>query len=90
MEACYVFSVVLFTSKELVTIYFKCIGFETPEVLCGLKHFTHPSISIMSEFSFFYPFNLRAHLEASSELVIKPHPVQGISELIQLHEIVEV
>ena len=43
------------TSEEVVTIDFNCIEFyaltlftpETPEVFCGLKHFTNLSIGIV-------------------------------------------
>ena len=41
------FSVVLLTSEEEVTLAETLFTPETPEVQCGLKHFTHPSIRIV-------------------------------------------
>ena len=53
MDAFDRFCVLFFTFEKVVTIYFNCIDSAarlffpiTPKVLCGLKHFNHPSIVI--------------------------------------------
>ena len=43
----FILFILFFKYEEVVTIYFNCIGHDTPKVFYGLKHFNHASIDIV-------------------------------------------